>query len=184
MHKSFFAAYFLSLLIFVFSTDISQIVFGNLDDAIPSAYGDFNSDELTDVFVLRDDFKTLEILLADQSDVGLLHTSNLRCHYSSLKITSVVPGDFDGDAFMDVMFTVKLDDRKVGVYINYGGSDHLNCTSNDTEPIITMRGEPMALDFNDDMIIDLFGIDELGERHFWVFGKERKEPSKVRRLRR
>lgn len=54
---------------------------------------------------------------------------------------------------MDAMFTVKLDDNKIGVYINYGGSNHINCTSNGTDPIIKMTGEPLALDYNDDMII-------------------------------
>jgi integrin alpha FG-GAP repeat containing protein 1 len=45
------------------ATDISEIVFGDQVDLIPAAYGDFNSDELTDVFVLRDNFKTIDILL-------------------------------------------------------------------------------------------------------------------------
>lgn len=45
------------------ATDISEIVFGDLTDVIPAAYGDFNSDELTDVFVLRDNFKSIDILL-------------------------------------------------------------------------------------------------------------------------
>lgn len=96
--------------------------------------GDFNSDELTDVFVLRDDFKTIEILLGSDVD-HLLHQTQLRCHYPKHTITSIVPGDFDGDAFMDVMFTVRLEGDKIGVFINWGGSDHLNCSSNDTEPI-------------------------------------------------
>lgn len=161
------------------ATDITEIVFGPIDDAIPAAYGDFNSDELTDVFVLRDDFKTIEILLGADVD-HLLHKTKLRCHYPKLHITSVVPGDFDGDAFMDVMFTARIDKEKVGVYINWGGSDHMNCTSNDTQPLV-MTGEPLALDYNDDMVIDLFGMDENGTRTFWIYqkGPERKQPTPI-----
>lgn len=113
------------------------------------------------------------------SDVDhLLHESQLKCHYPKHHITSVVPGDFDGDAFMDVMFTVRMEDRKVGVFINWGGSDNLNCSANDTEPIV-MLGEPLALDYNDDMIIDLFGMNTEGIRTFWLFGKERNPPKNI-----
>lgn len=139
--------------------------------------GDFNSDELTDVFVLRDNFKTIEILLGSDVD-HLLHESQLKCHYPKHRITSVVPGDFDGDAFMDVMFTVKLEDEKVGVFISWGGSDNLNCSGNDTEPIV-MLGEPLALDYNDDMIIDLFGMNTDGDRIFWLFEKGRNPPKTI-----
>lgn len=37
----------INLLAVICGSDISDKVFGVLDDAIPSAYGDFNSDELT-----------------------------------------------------------------------------------------------------------------------------------------
>ena len=132
--------------------------------------------------MLRDNFQTIEILLGSDVD-HLLHESQLKCHNpvedSKYKITSVVPGDFDGDAFMDVIFTVKHeDDDKVKVFINWGGSDILNCSSKDTEPIL-MLGEPLALDYNDDMIIDLFGMNMEGERTFWLFEKGRNPPKTV-----
>jgi integrin alpha FG-GAP repeat containing protein 1 len=63
MFKSLFVINFLGFVIFASSTDITELVFGSIDDAIPAAYGDFNSDELTDVFVLRDNFRTIDILL-------------------------------------------------------------------------------------------------------------------------
>lgn len=166
------------------ASDISDSAFAkNLNDAIPAAYGDFNSDELTDVFVLRDNFRTIEILLASEVE-PLLRGGNLRCHFPNMKITSVVPGDFDGDAFMDVMFTVKMreDDesnQEIGIFINWGGSDYINCTKNDSDPIIRMIGEPLALDFNDDMIIDLFGMDEKNPRVIWAFKEDRTAPAYI-----
>lgn len=35
------------------ASDITNLVFGNNRDGMPAAFGDFNSDELTDVFVVR-----------------------------------------------------------------------------------------------------------------------------------
>lgn len=178
MFKSIVALSVLSFFVFVHSTDISEIVFGDLDDAIPAAYGDFNSDELTDVFVLRDDFSTVEILLGADVD-HLLHKSKLRCNFPGKTITSVVPGDFDGDAFMDVLVTVRIDDEKIGVYINWGESDLLNCSNPTSEPLITMRGEPLALDYNSDMVIDLFGMSKDNVRTFWIFEKGRNVPIEI-----
>ena len=75
------------------------------------------------------------------------------------------------------MFTSRIDDKKVGIYVNFGGSDQINCTSG-TEPIVTMLGEPLAMDYNNDMIIDLFGMDHEGKSVFYVFGKDHHLPPK------
>lgn len=42
-----------------------------------------------------------------------------------------------------------------------------------------MIGQPLSLDYNQDMIIDLFGIDTDGQRGFWVFGNNRDEPRRI-----
>lgn len=47
MRVMFSALCVINLLALICATDISDKVFGVIDDAIPSAYGDFNSDELT-----------------------------------------------------------------------------------------------------------------------------------------
>lgn len=47
------------------ATDITKQVFSNINDGIVAAFGDFNSDEFTDVFILRNDTKTLQILLGE-----------------------------------------------------------------------------------------------------------------------
>jgi integrin alpha FG-GAP repeat containing protein 1 len=83
--------------------------------------------------------------------------------------------DFDGDAFMDVMFTTNEGSEKIGIYVSWGESEKLNCSS-ETSPLVIMKSEPLALDYNDDMIIDLFGLDENGERTFWIFDKSRTAP--------
>ncbi|KAJ6645695.1 T-cell immunomodulatory protein [Pseudolycoriella hygida] len=173
---SFLTSITVLLRINVQTSDITSQVFGSSSDGIVGAFGDFNSDELTDVFVIKDNGHVLEVLLG--SDVEpLLHKNNLRCQFDDLQITSVVPGDFDGDAFMDLLITTKTKDSDVlGIYINWGGSVYLNCTS-EKNPIIRMIGEPVALDYNKDMIIDLFGLSEDKSRTFWVFNDERKPPN-------
>lgn len=44
------------------ASDITNIVFGNVKEGVVAAFGDFNSDELTDIFVIQDDRKMLQIL--------------------------------------------------------------------------------------------------------------------------
>lgn len=44
------------------SNNITRIAFGGIRDALPAAYGDFNSDELTDIFILTGEQQTVQIL--------------------------------------------------------------------------------------------------------------------------
>lgn len=163
------------------ASDITSNVFGSIREGIIAAFGDFNSDELTDVFMITKNRKTLEVLLGAETEPLL--RSAYKCDFNNLEITSVVPGDFDGDAFMDLMITAKTD-KKIGrnpllkVFINWGGSDHLNCTKEE-DALITTQGEPVALDYNKDMIIDLFGMNKKSERMFWIFNKERTSPERI-----
>lgn len=192
VYKQKFYLYFLIFLCIFNATkcsDITNLVFGSLTDGMPAAFGDFNSDELTDVFVLRDNGKTVEIFLAAEEEplLRLARPNPLRCAFDNLLITSVVPGDFDGDALMDILVTTihkngeeASKDRRslTSVHIHWGGANYLNC-SNEQNPIIKMIGQPLAIDYNQDMIIDLFGQDEDGNRAFWVFNNSRSIPEKV-----
>lgn len=162
------------------ASDITSNVFGSITEGIIAAFGDFNSDELTDVFIITNKGKTLEILLGADVEPLLRRSTATKCEFRHLEITSVVPGDFDGDAFMDLMITVKDKDDLLNVYVNWGGSEYVNCTDENVDPLIKVRGEPVALDYNKDMIIDLFGLDDRGKRMFWIFNKERKLPEAVR----
>lgn len=162
----------------LWATDITSQAFSGINDTIISGFGDFDSDELTDVFVRSTDGRTLEILLASDQEPLLRRSSNTICKFNRLNITSIVPGDFDGDAFMDLLITSRsnVSDDLLEVYINWGGSDVLNCTDENEEPLLRMIGEPVALDYNSDMIIDLFGLNEQKKRTFWIFGDRTKVP--------
>lgn len=175
-------------------SDITNLVFGKYTDGLPAAFGDFNSDELTDVFVLRDNQEKIEILLAYEEEPLLrpLRPKPLVCSFADHKITSVVPGDYDGDALMDVLVTTVKKQRKGDddyeksisyVYVLWGGvssgSSYLNC-STESKPLIEMFGQPLAIDYNQDMIIDLFGQDIHKERMFWIFDSTRGKPKPIK----
>ncbi|KAM7358433.1 T-cell immunomodulatory protein [Cochliomyia hominivorax] len=166
---------------FSWASDITNEVFGVVKEGIVAAFGDFNSDELTDVFLIRDHMKVLQILYGADTEPFL--RNGPYCSYDNSQITSVVPGDFDGDALMDVLVTVKPDgsrDQIYNVYVHWGGPEGLNCTKESDVPLLRTKGEPLALDFNRDMIIDLYGLDEDGSRMFWIFQKSRVPPTKLR----
>lgn len=165
-------------------SDITHLAFGGFTDGMPAAFGDFNSDELTDVFIVLDNNKAVEILLAHEEEPLLRPAKDrLSCSFGNSHITSVVPGDFDGDALMDVMVTTTFkrtekdaeEPSLTNVYILWGGANHLNCTD-EKKPVITMIGQPLAMDYNQDMIIDLFGQDKEKKRMFWIFNKDRGPP--------
>ncbi|CAG9864989.1 unnamed protein product [Phyllotreta striolata] len=179
------------LLLAVFSvecSDITKLALAGVTEDLPAAFGDFNSDELTDVFVLNDDGYSVEILLANEEEPLLRKSPNLKCSYRKHEhtITSVVPGDFDGDALMDVLVTAvykptgernySIDSRITYVYVNWGGARYLNCTY---EPLVKMLGEPLAIDYDQNMIIDLFGENTHERRAFWVFNKNRTKPTEI-----
>ncbi|XP_033220565.1 T-cell immunomodulatory protein isoform X3 [Belonocnema kinseyi] len=176
------AAYFLVLATFLAvgkCSDITPAVFGHVLDGLPAAFGDFNSDELTDVFVLRKDGKTVEIMLAADQEPLLRTAQNLSCPFYD-PVTSVVPGDFDGDVFMDVLVTTfNKKDRLTYVHILWGSNGLFNC-SDENYPIIKMQGQPLAIDYNHDMIIDLFGLDSENNRMFWIFNCNRTTPTAIK----
>ncbi|XP_076633208.1 T-cell immunomodulatory protein [Colletes latitarsis] len=159
-------------------SDITPAVFGGVLDGMPAAFGDFNSDELTDVFMLRKNGTTVEIFLAAEQEPLLRPSSNLSCTFKRI-VVGVVPGDFDGDVFMDVLVVTYDTSEKLSyVYVLWGGNDRLNCTD-ENEPLIKMNGQPLAMDYNGDMIIDLFGLDRENRRTFWVFDQSRRRPKVV-----
>ncbi|KAF7990439.1 hypothetical protein HCN44_000244 [Aphidius gifuensis] len=159
------------------SCDITSAVFDNVLDGMPAAFGDYDSDELTDVFVIRKDGKTLEILLSNEHE-PLLRSTNLTCKFEN-RITSIVPGDYDGNVFMDILVTTLDNDNILtNVYVLWNDDGTLNC-SGTSKPLIKMIGQPLTIDYNQDMIIDLFGTDADNHRTFWIFNNGQNSPEPI-----
>lgn len=151
-------------------TDVTRDVFGGDQINLIAAFGDFNSDKLTDVFCIKNDGRTLEIFFG-HSNIPLLQDAKLACTLSSEeKITSVMPGDFNGDSMMDVLVTVQSSDQNKlsQVRIFWGSLNNLNCT---LKTIFTVKSQPLLMDYDGDMIPDIFTELENGTRVFWVAGR-------------
>ncbi|CAG9783662.1 unnamed protein product [Diatraea saccharalis] len=158
--------------------DMTESSFGKYTEGILAAFGDFNSDELTDVFVIFNQ-TSLTVLLAHDKE-PFLRPSAYACNFSNFIITSVVPGDFDGDAYMDILLTTQNLNESSSIHevrILWGGS-LLNCSDALFVKVITY-GQPLVMDYNRDMTLDLFGINSQRERVYWVFDKTRGTPSEI-----
>lgn len=171
--------FLLSLAPLVAGGNITNSVFGLVTDVMPAAFGDFNSDELTDLIVVRGKPNTVEVMLAREQEPLLQSDQGLSCMFSSSHITSIVPGNFDGDAHLDILVTT-VDwnrDKLTHIFILWGGLNYLNC-SNMTE-VFKLKNQPLVLDYNHDMIVDLFGEDSTGKRIFLLFNASRTESPQV-----
>lgn len=151
--------------------DITDRVFEAGAEGLLAAFGDFNSDKLTDVFVVSPDRQRFGALLA-HPEPPFLRNRGLNCSVGGLEIAGLVPGDFDGDAAMDVLVLVKKRDGQYDGHVAWGSLTKLACP-NMTEPIVQTKGHPLALDYNSDMITDLFGLDVNDTRTFWIFNTTR-----------
>lgn len=160
------------------NNDLTKDAFGYMTDILPAAFGDFNSDELTDLFVIEPDFRNVTVLLASPKDT-FFQKSEIRCQLPpAYQATSVIPGDFDGDAMMDFLVTaIKTSDTPPAsvtyVFINWGHFTDVNCSKDFS---FTMKDEPLVIDFNGDLIADLFGSKNATTHVFWMFSKDRSPP--------
>lgn len=159
-----------------FVSDITSSSFGKYSEGIIAAFGDFNSDELTDAFVIKNS-STVNVFLAYDKE-PFLRPSEFTCNFSDIVITSIVPGDYDGDAYMDILLTtqnVNNTSKFHNVSILWGGMPTLNCSDALQTKAITFE-QPLVMDYNRDMILDLFGINVEGKRVFWIFDQSRNKP--------
>ncbi|XP_010716086.1 T-cell immunomodulatory protein-like [Meleagris gallopavo] len=75
-------------------------------------------------------------------------------------ITSVVPGDYDGDSQMDVLLTTRTQNHgkdELSVFIFWGHNQTLDL-NHKTMINKTFHDEPLVMDFNGDLIPDVFGV--------------------------
>ncbi|VVD03546.1 unnamed protein product [Leptidea sinapis] len=174
--------YYLTIVIVLNSAlgtwDFTESSFGRNNDGLIAAFGDFNSDELTDAFIING--SSIEVLLAHDKE-PFLRPSSYVCSFEDLVITSIVPGDFDGDAYMDILFTSQTKNVTSSIHdirILWGGMPELNCSDGILIKAISI-GQPLILDYNRDMILDVFGINAQKQRVFWIFDRTRLTPVEI-----
>lgn len=171
------------------SIDITYPVFGSNVQGQPAAFGDFDSDELTDMFILKDQGQSIEIMFGSNIEPFLKPGTKTKCKFNKHQITSVVPGDFNGDALMDLLVTVKnitatsawtnswfsgseQQNVDLDVHILWGELSVLKC-ANEDKPLFTIVDQPLVINYDSNMIVDLFGVKRISkdktQRMFWLF---------------
>lgn len=159
-------------------SDMTVNSFGVHTEGIIAAFGDFNSDELTDAFIINNG-SNLQVYIAHDKE-PFLRPSIYACAFADFVIRSVVPGDYDGDAYMDIMITTQRPENSTfeDIRILWGGNPSLNC-SDANEIKATVNGQPLVLDYNQNMILDIFGLNSQNKRTFWVFDQSRSQPIEI-----
>ncbi|XP_060715494.1 T-cell immunomodulatory protein [Tachysurus vachellii] len=140
--------------------DVTADLFGAENKGTVAAFGDFNSDKQTDVFVIRDDSE-LVIFLADVKVPYFkpkVHVKKDAFPSGVSVISSVVPADYDGDSQMDVLLTghASADLLHTSVFVFWGNNQTLNQSSR-VDLNKTFKDQPLVMDFNGDMVPDIFG---------------------------
>ncbi|XP_048040664.1 T-cell immunomodulatory protein [Megalobrama amblycephala] len=138
--------------------DVTRDLFASENHGTVAAFGDFNSDKQTDIFIIRKRSELL-IFLADLKAPYFKPKVHLTKEVfpSDFSITSVVPGDYDGDSQMDVLLTGhSKGSSQTTVFIFWGHNQTLD-QSERVELNRTFDDQPLIMDFNGDMVPDIFG---------------------------
>ncbi|XP_075694501.1 T-cell immunomodulatory protein [Rhinoderma darwinii] len=142
--------------------NITWDVLGSETRGWVAAFGDFNADKQTDMFIVRGG-NELRIFLADLKATPYFSPKvKLSLESEGVLITSVVPGDYNGDSQMDVLLTTVPSaqtgtDRPLSVVVYWGQNQTLNINLK-SRLNSTFSDEPHIMDFNGDLIPDIFGV--------------------------
>ncbi|XP_072013109.1 T-cell immunomodulatory protein-like [Amphiura filiformis] len=149
-------------------SDVTNKIFGRPKNGTIAAFGDFNSDQYVDIFFIVNEGHGVEIFL--------MHIDGTQAGKANIErpkeaITSVVPGDFNGDSLMDVLITTRPDGKALdksaptSAYVYWGPalSEDLS-----TKVSSNMIDQPLVMDYNADMIPDIFGAEMDNKRYFWI----------------
>lgn len=161
------------------SSDSEPIIEAEVTGTI-GAFGDFDSDKLTDVFLIGSKGKSFSILRGYKNEPLLRNSNkNWSCTVPNGKerIVALMPSDFHGMAMMDVLVVTSStsDDSTLSLYLVRGDKDSLNCSALNDPLKIKVTSQPLLFDFNGDMITDLLGsVKEESkatkyQRYVWSF---------------
>lgn len=129
------------------------------------AFGDFNSDQYTDVFMLSTDRKTLSIYLWHHALYSFIEQSSLT--ETSGTITNVAPGDFNYDGKLDVMVFGHTGPELSQTFLKIYLGDRADLSIDPFFSTTNITGQPLILDYNADLKLDLYSTyDDV--RTFWV----------------
>ena len=151
-----------------------KLIDDNINGMI-AGFGDFDSDKFTDVFLITEKGKTLELLKAFPTEPVLRKWPQIRCNFNNTDdiIVGVIGSDFSGKAMMDVLVVTtnsgrKPEEHKFNIWLFKGNIHSIEC-SNISKPLVAdALSHPFILDFNGDMIADFIVETEKCGRQLWT----------------
>lgn len=176
--KSFFP--FLLIICYLVSfvesslSDVTSEVFDQQPTGFIAAFGDLDADKATDIFVISEDGISVYILEADidirRDGTKLNKKSLIDGTETDSKIINIVPADFNGDSQMDVLLMRRSPTLETNVNIEIYDGKTKNITATPYLKLNeTFRDQPAVIDFDGDMVPDLFGETSDGKRAVWTF---------------
>ncbi|XP_044283623.1 T-cell immunomodulatory protein isoform X2 [Varanus komodoensis] len=120
---------------------------------------------------VRPERSELNIFLADQKEPYF--KPKVKIQLANVVITSVVPGDYDGDSQMDVLLTTrpqKQPSADLSVLIFWGNNQTLDANRKFVLNK-TFHDEPLIMDFNADLVPDIFGSTNESNRPEILIGR-------------
>lgn len=126
-------------------------------DGILAAFGDFDSDKFTDIFVINSNRQSFEIQKASGVDhYSFTKQANLTCNCpKNEEIVGLLPSDFHGDAKMDVIVITKFKPNApsgkwnlnlFNIYLVQGSTFSLECKNLENQKILFQsRIQPLLL---------------------------------------
>jgi len=147
---------------------IEDIGFKNYNGSI-LAFGDFNADKYLDTFFLYSNQSTLQVFLWNIED-WKYDPSDIIINFSNdTVIFNVVPGDFSYNGYMDILVqgqSLKDQSYFMNLYLGYYTS--IADTPLTIPSDIAPTDHVLVLDSNNDLRLDMFGVNSKGERTLWV----------------
>uniref|UniRef100_A0A3B4Y562 Integrin alpha FG-GAP repeat containing 1 n=1 Tax=Seriola lalandi dorsalis TaxID=1841481 RepID=A0A3B4Y562_SERLL len=136
--------------------DVTADLFGTENSGTVAAFGDFNSDKQTDIFIIREQSELL-IFLADSKPPYFKPKVQISKQVLDTIITSVVPGDYDGDSQMDVLLTAEINSKPETIVFIFWGNNQTLVLMICVDLISILKN---SHSFNGDMIPDIFGVTD------------------------
>uniref|UniRef100_UPI00358E2F00 T-cell immunomodulatory protein isoform X1 n=2 Tax=Myxine glutinosa TaxID=7769 RepID=UPI00358E2F00 len=115
-----------------------------------AAFGDFDSDKQTDVFVISGEH-TVDLLLGGKPQPYFAKSFTIDVPEG--RLTSVVPGDYDGDSFMDILVTATPQHTESQILLVYWGNGL--AVGNRSRLTQELNDQPLVFDYDGDMVPEL-----------------------------
>ncbi|KAI9027529.1 hypothetical protein CLU79DRAFT_881311 [Phycomyces nitens] len=163
----------------LYSLDQKTIGLEDFDGTI-AAFGDFNGDKFTDLFVLSSDQSSISVYTWNHQNFRFVAPEKAQIKIDDLVITNIVPGDYNYDGLLDVLVMSQEDasnkaDGEIVMRV-YTGNGNDTFVRVDAEYIQLPSAQgplPMVLDITGNMKPDLLGYawgqgTDKNELNMWI----------------